>query len=74
MPRLLSLAQLFYNNNQKISIDSMFFWLIFDYEPCVFFEEDVKPYLHLKTTSRLITKLEKLIIICCKNFYHVQKL
>lgn len=40
----------------------------------MFFEKNIDPHFYLKIANKLETKLQELLIICCKNLYHVEKL
>ena len=52
----------------------MLFKLNYGYHPRMFYKEEVDFYFQFKLTDELSAKLRKLIVVCCKNLYHAQKL
>ena len=63
-----------YNNAINANTGHKPFKLNYGYNPCVFFEEDANLCSWLKTANKLLAKLQELITICQKNFYHSQEL
>ena len=50
------------------------FELNFRYYFQVSYEEDINPRFKSKLAVKLLAKLQKLITVCCKNFYYAQEL
>ena len=72
--RLLAMAKFVYNNAKKVSIGHTSFELNCGYHPRVLFKEDINSFSQWKTTKKLSSKLQELMTVCLKNFYHTQKL
>ena len=51
----------------------MLFKLNCGYYSYIFFEENTNFHFWSKTADKLLVKLQKLMIICWKNLYHIQK-
>ena len=71
---LLPMAKLAYNNSKNASTDHTPFELNCGYHLQMLYKEKVDSRSSSKSADKLSEKLRKLIIICCKNFYHAQEL
>ena len=72
--RLLPMAEFAYNNSKNASTDQIPFELNCGYYPWMFYKEKVDPYFQSKSADKLSKEVRKLMIMCCKNLYHTQKL
>ena len=74
--RLFPMAEFAYNNAKNASTSYTAFELNCKYHFRVFYKEEEILDLHFKskTTEKLSSKLQKLMIICQQNLYHAQKL
>lgn len=63
-----------YNNAKNASMAYIPFELNCDYDPRVFYKEDVDPRFKLRSTDKVTIALHELISIYRDNFQHAQKL
>ena len=63
-----------YNNTKNAGTSPTFFELNYDYHSQILYEEDVDPHSQSKSANKLSAELRELMIVCQKNFYHVQEL
>ncbi len=70
--KLLSMAELVYNNAKNSSIGHMPFELNCGYYPQASYKEDIDPRSQLKSADKLATKLRKLMAVCKEKFQHTQ--
>ena len=68
------MAEFAYNNAKNTSTGHTPFELNYGYYPQILYKEKVNPRFQSKLADKLSTELRKLMIVCCKNFYYVQKL
>lgn len=68
--RFVLIVEFTYNNIKDASTTHMFFQLNCDYYLCVSYKEDIDLYFKIKLAKELSTKLQKLMLVCRKNFYH----
>ena len=65
----------FANNNAKnASTGHTSFKLNCSYHLCMSYKENIDPCSKLKLANKLLNEVQKLILVCHKNFYHAQKL
>ena len=69
----LSITKFAYNNAKNASTSHMTFELNCGYHSYLFFKKDTNLGSQLKTSDKLLTKLQNLITICQKNFYYTQE-
>ena len=72
--RLLSIAEVAYNNAKNASTGFTPFELNCDYHPRVSYKENVNPCSKSKSADDLANDLRELMIICQKNLQHAQNL
>ena len=72
--RLLPIAEFAYNDAKNASTGHTPFELNCGYHPRISYKDDVDPHSKFKSADELSAELRELIIACCKNFYHTQKL
>ena len=63
--RLLSIAEIAYNNVKNASTNHIPFELNCGYHPKVFFKKDVDPHLKSRSINKLAEKLKKLMEVYC---------
>ena len=71
---LLPMVEFVYNNSKNASIGHMPFELNCGYHPRVSYEEEVDLRSQSKSADKLSEELRELMIICCENLHHAQKL
>lgn len=57
-----------------MSISHMLFELNCSYHFLILYKEKIYFYSKYKSIDKLLAKLKELMIVCDKNFYHLQKL
>ena len=67
------MAKIAYNNGKNINSGLTSFESNYGYYLKVYFRKDTIPCLKSKSANKLLTELQKLIIVSCKNIHHVQK-
>ena len=72
--KLLPIVKFAYNNTKNASIGHISFELNCGYNLWMLYKEKVDSYSLFKLIDKLSVELRELIVICCKNFYHAQKL
>ena len=72
--RLLSMAEFAYNNSKNTSTDHIPFELNCGYHPRILYKEEVNSRSQSKLADELSEELRELIVVCCKNLHHAQKL
>ena len=72
--RLLPIVEFAYKNFNNISTDQTLFELNCGYHLRMSYKEEVDPHSQSKSADKLSKELRKLIVACCQNFHHVQKL
>ena len=72
--RLLLMAEFAYNNSKNTSIGYTPFELNCGYHPLMSYKEEVDSRSQSKSANKLLEELRELMIVCCKNLYHAQKL
>ena len=72
--RLLLMAKFAYNNAKNVSTSCTLFELNCGYYSQISYKDNVDFCFKLKSANKLLTELRKLMIVCCKNLYHAQKL
>ena len=68
------MAKFAYNNAKNANTNHMLFNLNRDFHLCIFFKEDINPHSQSKTANKLLTELQKLMIICQENLHYAQEL
>ena len=68
------MAKFAYNNAKNLSNGHTAFELNCAYYPCIFFEENTNPCSQSKSADELSAKLQDLMSVCRKNFYHAPEL
>ena len=63
-----------YNNTKNISTSHTPFELNCGYHSRMFYKDNIDLYFRLKTAEKLLSELQKLMSICCKNFHYAQEL
>ena len=72
--RLLSMAEITYNNAKNASTSHTSFKLNCGYHPRMLYEEDVNPRSQSKSADKLSAELKELMIVCRENLHHTQEL
>ena len=72
--RLLPIAEFNYNNAKNTSTGHTLFKLNCEYYLWEFYEEDIDSRSKSKSADELLAELQKLMIVCHKNYYHAQGL
>ena len=68
------MAKFIYNNAKIANTGQIPFELNCRYHFCVLYKEDIDLHFKSKSVYKLLVVLREIMIICQKNFYHVQKL
>lgn len=68
------MAKFVYNNAKNVCIGSTFFKLNYKYLFYISYKENIKLQSKFKAVNKLLTKLEKLILVFGKNLLYIQKL
>ena len=68
------MAEFAYNNAKNTSTSHTPFELNYGYHSRMSYKEKVNPYSQSKSVDKLLAKLKKLMIVCCKNLYNAQEL
>ena len=68
--RFLPMVEFVYNNAKNASTGHTPFKLNYGYYFWVFYKKNIDPRSKFKSADELLPKLQGLIIVCCKNFYH----
>lgn len=63
------MAEFAYNNAKNSSTGYIPFKLNCHYYFCISYKKDINPYSKLKSADKLLTELQKLILIYCENLY-----
>ena len=72
--KLLPIVEFAYNNAKNTSIGHTPFELNYSYHPQMLYKEDVNSRSQFKSADKLSVELRELMIVCCKNLHHAQKL
>ena len=67
---LLPIAEFAYNNTKNANTDNILCKLNYGYHLCVSYNENIDPYFLLKLVKKLLSKLQKLMLICYENLHH----
>ena len=68
------MAEFVYNNFKNASTDHTPFELNSSYHPQISYKEEVDPRCQSKSADKLLEELKELMIVYCKDLYHVQEL
>ena len=68
------MAEFAYNNARNASTGHTPFELNCGYHFWILYKEEVNFRSQSKSTNELLEKLKELIIVCCENLHHAQKL
>ena len=68
------MAEFAYNNAKNAGTSHTPFELNCGYHPRMSYKKDVNPRSQLKSVDKLAAELTKLMIVCCENLHHAQKL
>ena len=66
------MAKFAYNTNKNTSTKYMFLELKCSYHRYVSFEKDTNLYFQSEMANKLSKKLQKLMIVCCKNLHYTE--
>ena len=72
--RFLPMAEFAYNNTKNANTSYILFELNCGYHPRILYKEEINPHFKSKSADKLLVELRKLIVVYCKNLYHVQEL
>lgn len=61
-----------YNNAQNISNNYMLFELNYSYHLYGSYKKNIDPYFRSKSAKKLLTKLQKLMLVCYENLHHTK--
>lgn len=68
------MAKFVYNNARNASIGHTSFKLNCYYHFCISYKKDVNLHFKSKSTDKLASELQKLMMVYNKNLYHAQKI
>lgn len=68
------MAKFAYNNVKKASTGHILFELNCSFQLWTFYKKGINPHSQLKSANKVANELNKLIIICRKNLYHIKEL
>ena len=68
------MAEFAYNNAKNVSTGHMPFELNCGYHPHMFFKKEINLCFKSKSVEKLLSELQKLILVCYENLYHAQEL
>ena len=63
-----------YNNAKNTSIGHTLFELNCGYHLCISYKKNIDLPFKSKLADKLLSKLWELMLVCCENFHHAQKL
>lgn len=72
--KLLLMTKMVYNNAKNRSTNNTLLELDYGYHLWILYKDNVDSYFKLKPEDKLSAEVRKLMILCCKNPYHPQKL
>lgn len=72
--KLLPIAKFTHNNAKNISTSHISYKSNCCYHSKILYKDNVNPCSLSKTADKLSTEVQKIIIVCQKNFCHAQKL
>ena len=67
------MAEFAYNNAKIVSTGHIPFKVNCGYHLWIIYKKDIVLHFKSKSADKLLAKLEELMIVCWKNFYHAQK-